>query len=776
MSEQGIQPNPDNITKILECPVPKTVKGVRHIIGLGSYYRRFIRNFSDLVKPLTELTKKSSRFVWSENCQLAFEHLKQQFVSPGILAYPRDEGEYILDTDASDDAIWAVLQQVQNGELKVIAYGSRTLNKAERNYCITDKELLAVRYFVEYYKQYLLGRTFTVRTDHQALIWLFSLKEPTGRIARWIEILSNFTFTIQYRPGPKHGNADFMSRCLNPKDCDCPLNDNMEYLSCGPCKKCTRRAQNMLSTWKSFSSNSQIEINDKEINTKTVLNAVKTRKQITQENECTVWNMGHTYENLKELQNKDEDVGPILQWKISGNKSCDIDLQSSSTATRHYYHLRDSLVLQDGLLFRKFEKQNKTGQYLQFLTPEKLKSEVLHSMHDAIISGHLGKRKTTEKLLQRFYWFELREDVRIWIAKCEVCGAIKPPSKTARASLGSMPTGAPWDRLATDIMGPFPVTPRGNKYILTVTCHFTKWVEIFAIQDQTAATCANHILNDVICRYGSPLSLHSDQGRNYESDIFKELCELLEIRKTRTSPRNPKGNGQCERFNRTVLGMIKSYIKGEQTKWDLNLGCLAGAYRATPNESTTLTPNLMLLGREIRLSHEISKGGIPLTNIKENSSNYGEHVQNLRNSLQKAHKVARAHLQVNAKRRKDYYDRKSNLTNFEVYDKAWCMLGIKKGISPKLQALYTGPCLITRKFNDINYEIQVDESGLRKVVNHDKLKQYKGENIPKWIKTLVKKKMSSGHILPLLRIKTNISFSLLILVYVYHMIIIFLLK
>ncbi|CAC5413535.1 unnamed protein product [Mytilus coruscus] len=300
----------------------------------------------------------------------------------------------------------------------------------------------------------------------------------------------------------------------------------------------------MLSTWKPFSSDNQIEINDKETNTKTALNAVKTRKQTNQENECTVWNMGHTHEKLKELQNKDEDVGPILRWKISGKKSCDIDLQSNSPATRHYYHFRDSLVLQDGLLFRKFEKQNKTGQYLQFLTPEKLKYEVLHSMHDEIISGHLGKRKTTEKLLQRFYWFELREDVRIWIAKCEVCRANKPPSKTARDPLGSMPSGAPWDRLATDIMGPFPVTPRG-----------------------------------------------------------------------------------------------------EQTKWDKNLGCLAGAYRATPNESTILTPNLMLLGREIRLPHEISKGGIPLTHIKENSSNYGEHVQNLRNSLHKAHKVARAHLQ-----------------------------------------------------------------------------------------------------------------------------------
>ncbi|CAC5390203.1 Retrovirus-related Pol polyprotein from transposon 297,Retrovirus-related Pol polyprotein from transposon 17.6 [Mytilus coruscus] len=111
VSEQGIQPNPDNITKILECPVPKTVKGVRHILGLGSYYRRFIRNFSDLVKPLTELTKKSSKFVWFG--QLAFEHLKQQFASPGILAYPRDEGEYILDTDASDDAIGAMAYQLK---------------------------------------------------------------------------------------------------------------------------------------------------------------------------------------------------------------------------------------------------------------------------------------------------------------------------------------------------------------------------------------------------------------------------------------------------------------------------------------------------------------------------------------------------------------------------------------------------------------------------------------------------------------------------------------
>ena len=134
------------------------------------------------------------------------------------MAYPEDHGDVILDTDACDSSIGAVLSQIQDGRLRVIAYGSRTLNKAEKNYCITDKELLAVLYFIEYYRKYLLGRTFTVRTDHQVLIWLFSLKEPKGRIARWVEILSAFDLTVEYRPGSKHGIANDMSRCLNPRE------------------------------------------------------------------------------------------------------------------------------------------------------------------------------------------------------------------------------------------------------------------------------------------------------------------------------------------------------------------------------------------------------------------------------------------------------------------------------------------------------------------------------------------------------------------------------
>ena len=223
--------------------------------------------------------------------------------------------------------------------------------------------------------------------------------------------------------------------------------------------------------------------------------------------------------------------------------------------------------------------------------------EILHQMDNSVLSGHLGKKKT-------------KEDINIWIQQCEICGAIKPPAKASMAPLESMPTGAPCDRLDTDILGSMPVNPTGNIYNLTVTDYFTKWIQVFPIPDQTAVVDLDVPLLYIQIRAESM------------SEIFQELCELLEIRKTRTSPNNPKANGQMERFNRTLLAMIKSYLRGEQTNWDLNLGCLVGAYRATPNESTGLAPNLLLFGREIRMPYEIVKERISF-GLEENSKNWG---------------------------------------------------------------------------------------------------------------------------------------------------------
>ena len=160
------------------------------------------------------------------------------------MAYPLNDGLLILDTDASDTQRSGILSQILDGRERVISYGSRTLNKAKKNNGITDKEL-AIRHFAEYYRQYLLGRKFSVRSERQALTFLFRLKEPKPRIARWIDILSAFDFCIEYRRAEKHGNADSLTRCDNPWDCTCSDVDNLESLKCGPCAKCKKRFKEM---------------------------------------------------------------------------------------------------------------------------------------------------------------------------------------------------------------------------------------------------------------------------------------------------------------------------------------------------------------------------------------------------------------------------------------------------------------------------------------------------------------------------------------------------
>lgn len=168
VSDEGMRPSPTNISKIVSWPKPKTAKQVRQLVAMGSYYRRYVKDFASMVRPMVELTKKGRKFLWTEACDRAFEQMKKALVSADVMGYPlNDGGEFILDVDASDVGIGGILHQFQGDRERVIAYASRSLNKAERNYCITEKELLSVRYFIEYFRQYLLGRRFKVRSDHQ---------------------------------------------------------------------------------------------------------------------------------------------------------------------------------------------------------------------------------------------------------------------------------------------------------------------------------------------------------------------------------------------------------------------------------------------------------------------------------------------------------------------------------------------------------------------------------------------------------------------------------
>ena len=183
VSAEGVSTDPDKIEAVKQWPAPKTVTEVRSFLCLASYYRRFIQGFAEIAKPLHRLTERNNTWHWTKECQETFRELKTRLINAPILAYPSSEGRFILDTDASGQVIGAVLSQVQNGVEKVISYASRSLNKPERNYCVTRRELLAVVYFIKKHCHYLYGRDFEVRTDHAALKWLLSFKDPEGQLA-----------------------------------------------------------------------------------------------------------------------------------------------------------------------------------------------------------------------------------------------------------------------------------------------------------------------------------------------------------------------------------------------------------------------------------------------------------------------------------------------------------------------------------------------------------------------------------------------------------------
>ena len=569
--------------------------------------------------------------------------------------------------------------------------------------------------------------------------------------------MSAYSFTVEYRKGKNHINADVMSRCFDIWDCKCSEEDMLESLRCGPCKKCQKRAVEMQSSklW-NYEVNSKDDSQSSfempadgstsvsiDLPETSKVCEVKTRSKSTKDCDtvCTEGfsfsEITHSKSDLRKMQEQDQNIGPLYRWLVTGKRPTLSDVQMESTETRYYLLLWESLRLIDGLVYREFHKKDGTGNFLQFLVPWLLRRDIMFQMHDSLQGGHLGQKKTRNKIQQRYFWFEMKVDINNWVLKCDICAANKTPNQTPKAPLGNMKVGGVLDRLSIDILGPLIETPRQNRYILVATCHFTKWVEIFDLPDQTASTCARVLLNEVFARYGICNTLHSDQGRNFESGIFQDLCRMLGIKKTRTSARNPRCNGQTERFNRTLVRMIKAYLKNEQTDWDLHLGCLAAAYRSTPHESSQMTPNLLMLGREVRLPAELTHGSY--TN-NETVTSYGEYVDKLRERLQTAHSVARKYIEKSAKTQKDRYDAKIFETSFLPGDLVWYLVeSCRPGKCLKLEPNYTGPYVVICRFSPLNLKIQMSKSGTTKVVHHNKLKKYEGDNPPSWVIRLSKK-------------------------------------
>ncbi|GBM68436.1 Retrovirus-related Pol polyprotein from transposon 412 [Araneus ventricosus] len=249
--------------------------------------------------------------------------------------------------------------------------------------------------------------------------------------------------------------------------------------------------------------------------------------------------------------------------------------------------------------------------------------------------------KTLSKTRERFYWDRLSADVEKWCRECHTCRARKGPKTRTKGCLQCYNVGAPFERIALDILGPFPATKKGNRYILVLMDYFTKWSEVIPIPDQEDSITVEELVRRWISCYGMPMILHSDQGTNFNSALFTELCKLLGILKTRTTVLHPDSDGIVERFNQMILNHPSLFVSRNQTDWDTHLPLFLLAYRRTEHKVIEPTPAEMLFGRMLRLPCDILFGRPSKTPSSPN-----EYMKNLEAHLESVHAFARERIKL----------------------------------------------------------------------------------------------------------------------------------
>jgi len=368
--------------------------------------------------------------------------LKSALISSPILAMPNDADPFLLDTDACDVSIGAVLSQVQSGVERVIAYASRSLSKPERNYCVTRKELLAIVCYTKTFRHYLLGKQFVIRTDHSALQWLKTTPEPIGQQARWCEILEEFDFQIVHRLGRLHGNADAMSR--------------------RPCRQCGNDGENMVAV--------QLR----------AINFVNISKGDR-------WSKKKIAESTK----RDTEVATFVKLLQDGLLPLTSnELARHDPATKSLHAQWERFKLKEGVLYRKYWSNNQEGESWQLVAPVAYRNEVMRTTHASVTGGHMGVKKTQVKVAKQVYWVGWSKDVRDFCRKCDVCARYHRGATKKQGELQNMCVGAPWERVAIDITGPHLQSTKGNKFMITVLDHFTKYAFAFLVRSHDAITVA----------------------------------------------------------------------------------------------------------------------------------------------------------------------------------------------------------------------------------------------------------------------------------------------
>jgi hypothetical protein len=580
ISTEGIRMDPTKVGTIQNWETPKTVKDVQSFIGFANFYRRFIENFSKIVAPLTALTKKDVKFNFDHACQHAFEHLKERFISAPILRHFDPELPCVVESDSSDHVSAGVLSQYnKDGILRPVAYFSKRLNPAECNYEIYDKELLAIIRCFEQWRPELEGAAFPIRvlTDHKNLQYFTTTKLLSHRQARWSEYLSRFKFVIVYRPGNQGQKPDALTRRTQDAQA---LDKARDY-----------RTQTLLRP-DLFQPENQIQL-------KLDLKESETRNL----NCCN---------RISEFQ-------PKLDLQILKTDLMFMETDRTPEQIIEEEYLNDDFIQETMNLIRKGIRKSKkislsecTIQndrlYYQnrLVIPDhdELKLKLLQYVHDSPVGGHNGRAKTLELLQRQYYWPQMHETVRRYVASCHVCSRIKASREKYHGLLKPLPVpDRRWKHISVDFVTGLPDS-RGRTNIMVVVCRLCKKAHFIGCKDIETLTVARLFMKHIWKHHGLPDSVISDRGSQFISAFWDELTRQLKIRSRLSTAYHPETDGQTERINAIMEQFIRAFTSYMQDDWLDWLPMAEFTYNNTTSETTKVSPFLADSGQHPRMGFE----------------------------------------------------------------------------------------------------------------------------------------------------------------------------
>ena len=335
--------------------------------------------------------------------------------------------------------------------------------------------------------------------------------------------------------------------------------------------------------------------------------------------------------------------------------------------------------------------------------------------------AHLGVHKTYQKIRERYYWRNMYKDCEHWCKTCVDCAIRKTPRTARKAPLIPIPVEGPFDKLAVDILGPFPPSNSGNRYLVVFSDYLSRWPESFPVKSTDAVTIARLFLDEIVSRHGAPRTLLSDRGKNFLSNLVKEVCKLFRIRKCNTTAYHPQCDGLMERYNHSLCQSISMFVSKNQRDWDLHIPAILFGFRVSISETTGDSPLYLIYGREPRLPLDIS-----LIAPTDPSSSIAEHRRRIVSNIELSQDIARQNIQRAQQKMKDYYDRNAKEPTFEVGERVWVYTPkTKKGPSKKLLHRWYGPYRIVEQLSPVHYRLRTcDNKHVTSSVHANRMKKY----------------------------------------------------